>query len=194
MNRERMKELADSQFAERQAATTIVHTDEPNRLNINGRGYELVKNYREAFDEEMLAARFSEFLEKYDYIVGDIASNQLRLRGFYAQGAPGIARNQQINALQDYLYEDINFGAPYFVLQNLEPHQVDDQDEEAKPKKSRRRHRNHGKKDTGRAEIDEKKVTPKTNKPKGGKRSEVKAKGGQKNRRFEVRERQDTKD
>ncbi len=171
MNRERMKELAESQFAERQTATTIVAGSQPNTLNINGRGYELVKNYRDAYDEDMLAARFSTFLEKYDYLVGDIASGQLRLRGFYEQGTPGIARNQQINSLEDYLFEDINFGAPYFVLHNLY----------------------HGKKDNGKAEIDEKKK-PVAKKPgPKPKKSEVKVKGKSNRRHFEVRERKNDK-
>jgi uncharacterized protein YutD len=193
MNRERMKELAESQFAERQTATTIVAGSQPNTLNINGRGYELVKNYRDAYDEAMLAARFSTFLEKYDYLVGDIASGQLRLRGFYEQGTPGIARNQQINSLEDYLFEDINFGAPYFVLHNLEPHQVEEKEDEPKARKSRHRHRNHGKKDNGKAEIDEKKK-PLAKKPgPKPKKSEVKVKGKSNRRHFEVRERKNDK-
>lgn len=197
MNRERMKELAESQFEERQKETTIVAGSQPDTYNINGRGYELVKNYRNAFDETMLAARFSTFLEKYDYLVGDVASDQLRFRGFYEQGTPGIARNQQISALNDYIYEDINFGAPYFVLHNLEPHPVEEKEEENKSNKSRRRHRSRQKKDNGRAEIDEKKrpVNNQRRKPKGGsERTEVTVKGKPKRRHFEVRERTEKSD
>ena len=49
-----------------------------------------------------MAARFSDFLEKYDFIVGDIAADQLRLQGFYKDGTKGIARSQQISSLQDF--------------------------------------------------------------------------------------------
>ena len=113
MNRERMKELADAQFIERQAGTAITTGDTPEDIFINERPYRLVKDYREAYDQQKMAARFSDFLEKYDFIVGDIAADQLRLQGFYKDGTKGIARSQQISALQDFLYEEANFGAPF---------------------------------------------------------------------------------
>ena len=144
MNRERMKELADAQFIERQASTAITTGDTPEDIFINERPYRLLKNYREAYDQQKMAARFSDFLEKYDFIVGDIAADQLRLQGFYKDGTKGIARSQQISSLQDFLYEEANFGAPYFVLENLNPHEVVDpaDKENAKPKRRRRQHRN----------------------------------------------------
>lgn len=142
MNRERMKELADAQFIERQASTAITTGDTPEDIFINERPYRLVKNYREAYNQQKMAARFSDFLEKYDFIVGDIAADQLRLQGFYKDGTKGIARSQQISALQDFLYEEANFGAPFFVLENLAPHEVADV-EEKEGTKSKRRRRQH---------------------------------------------------
>lgn len=142
MNRERMKELADAQFIERQASTAITTGDTSEDIFINERPYRLVKNYREAYDQQKMAARFSDFLEKYDFIVGDIAADQLRLQGFYKDGTKGIARSQQISALQDFLYEEANFGAPFFVLENLAPHEVADV-EEKEGTKSKRRRRQH---------------------------------------------------
>ncbi|WP_419154447.1 YutD family protein [Weissella bombi] len=144
MNRERMKELADAQFIERQASTAITTGETPEDIFINERPYRLVKNYREAYDQQKMAARFSNFLEKYDYLVGDIAADQLRLQGFYKDGTKGVARSQQISALQDFLYEQANFGAPFFVLENLAPHEVIDAEEkeDIKPKRRRRQHKN----------------------------------------------------
>ena len=54
--------------------------------------------------------------KKYDFLVGDIAADQLRLHGFYKDGATGVARSQQISALQDYLYEEVNFGGTIFCV------------------------------------------------------------------------------
>jgi uncharacterized protein YutD len=139
-----MKELADAQFIERQASTAITTGETATDIFINDRPYRLVKNYREAYDQQKLAARFSDFLEKYDYLVGDIAADQLRLQGFYKDGTKGIARSQQIAALQDFLYEQSNFGAPFFVLENLAPHEVVEVEEKdvSKPKRRRRQHKN----------------------------------------------------
>lgn len=193
MNRERMKELAEAQFAERQAATHIVHArDDFDNLQINERSYKLVVNYREAYDDAKLAARFSEFLEKYNFIVGDIAADQLRLRGFYNKGITGIPRNQQITALEDYLYEEVNFGAPYFVLENLEPHDVQEDVDagEGTKRRQRSRRRPHSTKNKDKgAAVKETKRPVQNKKPTAGKNTEVKVKGARKKRHFEVRDR-----
>jgi len=198
MDRERMKELAEEQFLKRQQATTITSGDTPEIIFINERSYRLVHDYRDAYDQAKLAARFSDFLEKYDYLVGDIAADQLRLHGFYKDGATGVARSQQITALQDYLYEEINFGAPYFVLENLEPHDVDEGEDEPPVRRKRRRPRrpsapskHQPAKNNGPA------IAEKTHPQRNGKAKHVKerantveTKGNNKRRRFQIRERQ----
>ena len=45
--------------------------------------FELIEEYRDCFDEEQFASRYSEILDKYDYVVGDYGYEQLRLKGFY---------------------------------------------------------------------------------------------------------------
>lgn len=187
MNRERMKELAEDQFIERQKATSIVFTDNSEIIQINHRPYKLILNYRSAFDTSKLAARFSSFLEKYDYLVGDIAADQLRLHGLYADGTKGVSRSQQISALEDYLFEEINFGAPYFVLQNLEPHPVVDEDDDEPQTSSRRhgssRHHNSAAVSEKRTKVTEKPFKEKHVNPK------VATKGNKGRRHFSIRER-----
>lgn len=207
MDRERMKELAEEQFMKRQEATTIT-AGEDNIIFINERSYRLVEDYREAYNQKKMAARFSDFLEKYDFLVGDIAADQLRLRGFYKDGTAGIARSNQISALQDYLYEEVNFGAPYFVLENLEPHDVPEAEEEpntAHRKRRRQRHStgnggtnpnggHHKPKPNTAAIAETTKPAPGNGKAKHVKEraNTVETKGRKKRRRFQIRERQTT--
>ena len=47
--------------------------------------FELVENYRDAFDLTAFNQRFSEILTKFDFIVGDWCNYQLRLIGFYQE-------------------------------------------------------------------------------------------------------------
>lgn len=115
-----------------QASELIMQSD--TRMLIDGRPYELVKNYRDGFQVEKLQERFSHVLTKYDYIVGDWGYDQLRLRGFYRHGSKLGSATQSIDLLEDYLTEYCNFGCAYFVLHNLDV-QV--------PKTLRHRHR-HG--------------------------------------------------
>ncbi|TDQ40443.1 YutD family protein [Aureibacillus halotolerans] len=85
-------------------------------IQIQGNQYEIIENFREAFKEDVFKERYSDILNKYDYIVGDWGYNQLRLRGFYDDDQNKAPFDKKISTLQDYLYEYCNFGCPYFVL------------------------------------------------------------------------------
>ncbi|MBS9334774.1 YutD family protein [Fructobacillus sp. M1-13] len=88
-----------------------------NELTIDGLKLTLVFNFKEAFTEEGLALRYTPLLKQYDYVVGDLSAGQLRLRGFYHEER-NVSADQKIDTLADYLYETVNFGAPYFILQS----------------------------------------------------------------------------
>ena len=88
-------------------------------IELQGKQYELIEDYRDGFQEDVLKARFSEILSKYDYIVGDWGYEQLRLKGFYRDRHAKAAIDTKISALDDYLYEYCNFGCAYFVLKKL---------------------------------------------------------------------------
>jgi uncharacterized protein YutD len=99
-------------------------------VQVNGISYKLVEENRDAWDEEAFVARFSDVLEKYDYVVGDWGYEQLRLTGFYRNSQEGVPVSSKISSLQDFLLEYCNFGSPYFVLERAE-----------RPKKKVRRRR-----------------------------------------------------
>jgi len=52
-------------------------------IEVNNKKYELIKNYKEAFDKEEFLSKCTDYFYDYDYIVGDIAYGKLRLKGFY---------------------------------------------------------------------------------------------------------------
>ena len=88
-----------------------------NQITINQTVYTLVHNYREAFQLDQLKERYSDILASYDYIVGDIGYDQLRLRGFFYNDNKDAPFEWKIASLEDYLFEYCNFGCPYFVLE-----------------------------------------------------------------------------
>ncbi|GEL16056.1 YutD family protein [Pediococcus cellicola] len=102
----------------RPVVNTVDVLDETNLL-INGHQYQMAKNIRDAFDREQLAERFSPVLSKYDYIVGDIGYEQLRLKGFYSDQDRHAPDDEKQSAIEDYLLEYCNFGCAYFILKNL---------------------------------------------------------------------------
>lgn len=131
MDRKDLEALVAEQKENREPAAEVVRVDETH-LAINGHPYELVANVRDGFDFTEFSQRFSTILSKFDYIVGDWGFEQLRLKGFYAEDRAGAKQNQ-IDAVQDYLYESCNFGCAYFILHNLDVKSA------PKPRKPRRR-------------------------------------------------------
>lgn len=85
-------------------------------INIEGFEYELIEDYKDAFQEEVFKERYSDILARYDYIVGDWGYSQLRLKGFFDDKNQKATFDTKISTLQDYLYEYCNFGCAYFVL------------------------------------------------------------------------------
>ncbi|WP_420062702.1 YutD family protein [Leuconostoc lactis] len=172
MDRDTLKERTLLQQAERKQAYAI--TRQGDEIEIDRLTLELVEDFKSAFDLDMLAVRYTPLLAQYDYIVGDISAEQLRLKGFY-RNDKNVANDDKIEALQDYLYEYVNFGAPYFLLENVNPRPLE---QEARPKNANRSRRNQRRKSNSEKE---KRVikppiahkTAKSNNKKPGKRAFV---------------------
>ncbi|ANY67895.1 hypothetical protein BBD42_16520 [Paenibacillus sp. BIHB 4019] len=104
-------------------------------IQIGGKIYELVHENRNGWNQEAFRARYSEVLERYDYIVGDWGYSQLRLKGFFKDNHMKSTRDTMFSYASDYINEYCNFGCPYFVLektgsvkQSPELEEVDEED------------------------------------------------------------------
>ncbi|WP_342752435.1 YutD family protein [Alkalicoccus saliphilus] len=88
-------------------------------IQIQGNMYEIVEDVRNGWSEEAFKERYSDILNKYDYIVGDWGYEQLRLKGFFEESHRKSAPDAKINFLHDYIYEYCNFGCAYFVIKKV---------------------------------------------------------------------------
>lgn len=89
----------------------------PVIVQVGGKNYEIVQNHKQGWNPEVFRDRYSEVLERYDYIIGDWGYSQLRLKGFYRDNHPKATKDSTISYLVDYINEYCNFGCAYFVLQ-----------------------------------------------------------------------------
>lgn len=96
---------------------------EGNIVVIDERRYEILDNVKEALDIEVLREKYDPFLNQYDYLVGDVSSEHLRLKGFY-EATDRAAIDKKANAIVDYLEEYCNPGSPYFVLHLLGQNEI----------------------------------------------------------------------
>jgi len=88
-------------------------------IEVNGIKYELIKNYKEGFVEEDFQNLCTEYFENYDYIVGDIAYNKLRLKGFYEKTNSKSNEINNIEKLDEYLKNNCANDCRYFVVKKI---------------------------------------------------------------------------
>src|SRR5699024_2235913 len=124
----------------------IVRIDSEN-FKFSDVDFKLIENHQEAFDLEMMENRYTDYLLKYDYIVGDISYEKLRLRGFYEDYRKGIPVDMKISNLEDYLVEYCSFGCQYFVFERIEKVKSDP---ESYFKKEKSKRSNQGKRSNRR--------------------------------------------
>ncbi|MCM3597684.1 MULTISPECIES: YutD family protein [Bacillaceae] len=88
-------------------------------ITVQNHSFELIKDEKNGFNEEAFKARYSEILNKYDYIVGDWGYNQLRLKGFFDDQNQKASYDTKISTLDEYIFEYCNFGCAHFVLKRI---------------------------------------------------------------------------
>ncbi len=90
------------------------HTEQPEPQSIveteHGK-FEIVKDYKDAFDVTSFNEKYVSHFDQYIFIVGDISADMLRLKGFSKKDKDRIF---------DYLMESATPNAPYFILRRLD--------------------------------------------------------------------------
>lgn len=85
------------------------------KVKIENIEYEIITNYREAFDEDEFKNKCTDYFFDYDYIVGDIAYSKLRLKGFYEDNNKKAKDINRISKLDDYINKSCAYGCKYYV-------------------------------------------------------------------------------
>ena len=85
-------------------------------IEVNNKKYELITNYKEAFDKDEFLLKCTDYFYDYDYIVGDIAYGKLRLKGFYNETSKKVKTYNNIKNLESYLKTNCANDCKYFVV------------------------------------------------------------------------------
>ena len=88
-------------------------------ITIENNSYELITNYRDAFDKDEFISKCTDYFYDYDYIVGDIAYSKLRLKGFYDSNNKKKKRLNDFKYLDDYLKKYCENDCKYFVVKKI---------------------------------------------------------------------------
>lgn len=93
-------------------------------IKIGKQAFHVVLNHRDGLDLEKFNERFDWFLFKYDFMVGDWAGDQLRIRGFYKDDIKGVNRDQRFAHIEEYLMEYCNYDCRFFVIEKIDDEQA----------------------------------------------------------------------
>lgn len=81
--------------------------------------YELIKNYKDGFDEEEFLSKYTEYFNDYDYIVGDIAYGKLRLKGFYEEKSKKANKINNFKNFETYLKNNCAPDCKYYIVKKI---------------------------------------------------------------------------
>ena len=85
-------------------------------IKINNVNYEVVKDYKDAFNSEELLEKFTDYFEEYDYVLGDYAYSKLRLKGFYDSNNKKVTKINDIKNLDNYIKDYCAYDCGYFLI------------------------------------------------------------------------------
>lgn len=88
-------------------------------IEVNNNKYELIKNYKDAFNLEEFISKCTDYFYDYDYIVGDIAYSKLRLKGFYDEKSKKVKKINNYKNVDVYLKNNCANDCKYFIVKKI---------------------------------------------------------------------------
>lgn len=90
-----------------------------NKIIANEIEYELVDDYKDAFDIDLVVSKITEYFEPYDYIVGDWAYGKLRLKGFCEKSNKIHNQINDYSNSKKYIKDNCSYECRYFILKKV---------------------------------------------------------------------------
>lgn len=87
-----------------------------NTINVNNNKYELVKVYKNGFNEEEFIKKYTDYFDEFDYIFGDYSYDVLRLKGFNDKDNKQVKKINNIETLDNYIKEFCSHECRWFLL------------------------------------------------------------------------------
>jgi len=89
------------------------------KLNLNNIEYEIVEDYKDGFDKEVVLEKLTDYFEPYDYIVGDWSYGKVRLKGFCDKNNSIYKPYNDFKNYKTYLKDQCAYDCRYFVLKKI---------------------------------------------------------------------------
>lgn len=88
-------------------------------ITLNDIEYEVVKDYKDAIDVDVLKEMFTDYFEMYDYILGDWSYGKLRLKGFCDKNNSKKNKINSYETVDDYIKNYCSYECKYFIIKKI---------------------------------------------------------------------------
>jgi len=82
--------------------------------------YELIKDYKNAFEVEELREKYTEYFHEFDYILGDYSYDKLRLKGFCDKKNKNLSKINNCENIDNYLKDYCSYECRYFIIKKID--------------------------------------------------------------------------
>ena len=89
------------------------------KYKINKHEYTLKEDYKNGFDLDAVTAKFTDYFDNYDYVIGDWSYGKLRLKGFCNKDNKIYKKYNDISIKDKYIKENCAYDCRYFVLERV---------------------------------------------------------------------------
>lgn len=88
-------------------------------IKIHNKNYQVMKNYKDAINVSEIEEKMTEYFDNFDYIVGDIAYNKLRLKGFNSKTNKNFKPYNDVDKVSDYIRDNCAYGCKWFMISEI---------------------------------------------------------------------------
>ncbi len=89
------------------------------KIEVNGKKYEVIEDYRDALELDVLEEKLTDYFDDFDYVVGDWAYGKLRLKGFYDKKNKKVKEFNDISGLKNYIENSCAYGCKWFEIKKI---------------------------------------------------------------------------
>ncbi len=90
------------------------------KIVLNENEYEVIKDYKDAFNKEDITNLYTDYFKDYDYILGDYAYSKLRLKGFCDKENSLFNAINDYSKIDEYIKSECAYECKYFILKKIE--------------------------------------------------------------------------
>ena len=88
-------------------------------IKLGNNEYEIINDYKDGYDEELVVEKYTDYFEPFDYIFGDFSYDKLRLKGFYESNNSNVQVFNDIKNMEDYIKNYCSYECRYFLLKKI---------------------------------------------------------------------------